>query len=573
MTLRWINEKFMLQRFPNTIAGILESVGWEEFAQYRSKNASKYAEVRLFKAIGSDKVLRQFGIINAYDLDKPTFPDNRLIPLTSNLANIGVGDGVKKTFNILSEYILPGSERIQINDADIADTEYKIDRLGRTITFNTPPTGIIKATYSLSTKAFEPTNTFGIFLFDDVSFDITTLKKGIGTANGTLKVFNLGVTNVKPGSVKVYVNNVLADDLSYTVKNSTGEVTFYDAPTTGEVSASYTEIRQPIEGNDYGDLIATGSGDLSTSDGLGNLAFSAASFIKPSVPTVMTFTNEDNFNPAFGRDSLLHAWGSVSKDRLILFLRMDAASNPDNIWHVPLYLGRLNNAGKKPRQNTVLIGGCRAGKAGVWTKDKKLGNHLVDYGMDTANGNNFAMLQQSIGGSYYQKHYLAFITHDKAIERPESGRGPSVYDDMYHDSLMGIVHPYDKEVGVLDDVYAVHPSGLEHDAELEVEKTVVHERIGIGDGITKVFHLFQRTADTKPSIYFDCKEQTNFTYSNDYKAVEFSTAPPVGTEITSSYIAANMYQYNLAESPITPMRLESTSPYAPIGWGIFKEKI
>lgn len=576
MTLRWIDEKIMLQRFPNVFTNILESVGWKKFAQYRAKNGNKYAEVRLFEATGSDKVLRKFGFINAYDLDKPTFEDNRFIPFTSNLANIGIGDGVKTTFDFPSEYILPGTETVQVADVEVPDTSYTIDRYGKTITFNVAPTGVIKASYALSTKAFEPTNNFSFFLFDDVTFDVKNEKIEIGTGDGTTTAFSLNAVNIKPGSVKVFLDDVELQDLDYVVQNSAGLITFYDAPAEGVIiAADFSQSRDYADASnfDYYDLEAVATGELNTADGMGNLALSAATYTKPSLPTAMTLTNENNLNPAFGRDSLIHTWGSINKDRLALFFRIDAASDPDNIWHVPLYLGRVNNGNKKPRLNTVLIGGCRTGAASTWQKDKELGGHYVDYGADTSNGNNFVNLHQSIGGTYYNKHYLAFITHDKAIERVEAGLGPSVYDDMYHDSFMYIVHPYDKEVGVLDDIYAVHPSGLEQDAELEVEKPVVHERIGIGDGQTKAFHLCQRPVEEKPSVYFDCVEQTDFTYDEDYKLVEFATAPPVGTEITATYNASNLYQYNLAETPVCPMTLDTTTPYNPIGWGIYKSKI
>lgn len=571
MTLRWIDEKIMLQRFPNTLSTLLQSVGWEEFAKYRSKNGEKYAEVRLFQTKGSDKVIRKFGIVNTYDLEKPTFADERFVTIASKLSNIGIGNGKKTVFDFPTEYILPGTEIVQVGDFEVADTEYTIDRRGRTITFKTAPTGIIKASYSLSAKAFEPMNAFGIFLFDSVTFDIDNPITKIGDANGELKTFSLDKTDIKPGSVKVFIDKVEVDEFDYTVQISTGIITFYDAPKKGAISASSISARGFDENNDYGDLLAEATGALNTSDGMGAIAFSAANFKRPSQVTVMTLTNEVNLNASFGRDSLLHVWGSINKDRLALHLRVDAASDPNNIWHVPLYLGRINNCGKKPKQNTVLIGGCRNGANAVWSKDKKVGGHLMDSGPETSNGNNYPLLQQTIGGSYHQQHYLSFITHDKDIERIESGQGPSVYDEKYHDSFMYISHHYDKEVGVLDDIYAVHPSGLEQDAELEIEDTIVHENIGVGDGYTTTFHLYRHTTDEKPLVYIDCVEQT-INYDDDYKVVEFITAPTNGAVITASYNVSNTHQYNLSETPITPMALDTTTPYVGIGWGVFKKK-
>ncbi|WP_338749768.1 DUF2460 domain-containing protein [Bacillus sp. FJAT-52991] len=574
MTTRWVDEKMMLQCFPNTITSIIESAGWQEFAKYRAKSGKKYAEVRLFEAEGSDKVQRKFGLIHTYDLDKPTFPDERFVPETSNLAVIGVGNGTQTVFDFPAEYMLPGTEAVTVNGIPIANVDYMIDAKGRTITFNTAPSGLIKASYHLSSKAFEPINAFGVFLFDSVSFDMHEIDVSVGVGDDSTPVFDIGQTEIKPGSVTVYLDGVEVEDLSYVVDNSTGTVTFYSAPANGQaITADYTYSRKPIEGHDYGDLIVSASGVVNEADGMGSLAFAAATFLRPSIPTVMTFTNGDNFNSSFGRDSLLQVWGSINKDRLALFFRVDAASNPDDVYYVPFYLGRVNNSGNKPRQNTVLIGGAKSAVTGQWQKDKKLGDTLIDYGPNTTNGNEFVSLHQTIGGSYYQRHYLAFITHAKEIDKPETGDGPSVYTDKYHHSFMYIKHPFDKEVGVLDGIYAVHPKGLEQDAELEVEKTVVHEVIGMGDGQTRVFHLYHRCQEAQPLIYFDCNEQAGFTYDADYKAVEFATAPADGVEITASYTVNELYQFNLAMTPQTPMRREEASPYAPIGWGIYKENL
>ncbi|MGM7634153.1 hypothetical protein [Bacillus sp. Hm123] len=574
MTTRWIDEKMMLQRFPNTLASIIESAGWKEFAKYRAKSGKKYAEVRLFEAEGSDKVQRKFGLIHAYDLDKPTFPDGRFIPETSNLAVVGVGNGMQTIFDFPSEYMLPGTEVVTVNGTQIANTEYTIDPKGRAITFKAAPSGLIKASCYLSSKAFEPTNAFSIFLFDSVSFDIAETGIAIGTGDGSTTIFSIRKTNIKPGSVTIYQGATEADDLSYVVNNADGTVTFYEAPGSGIVlTADVTTARNPVEGHDYGDLVTNDTDTLNTAEGMGHMAFAAASYQRPSIPTVMTFTNEDNLNSSFGRDSLLRVWGSINKDRLAMFFRVDAASNPDDAYYVPLYLGRVNNSGKKPRQNTVLIGGAKSGVTGQWRKDKQLGGTLVDYGPNTTNGNEFVSLHQTIGGSYYQRHYLAFITHAKEIDKPETGDGPSAYTDKYHHSFMYVKHPFDKEVGVLDGIYAVHPKGLEQDAELEVEKQVVHEVIGVGDGQTKVFHLYHRCQEAQPLIYFDCMEKTDFAYDTDYKAVEFTTAPAPGVEITASYTVHELYQFNLAMTPQTPMRLDEATPYNPIGWGVYKENL
>lgn len=575
--MAWVEDRVMLQQFPNKLSNIFETAGWTEFAKYRAKQGNKYGEVRLFESTGSDKEKRKFGIIHTYDLDKPTFPDQRYIQETSQLAVLGVADGVKKTFTFPAEYILPGTEKVYINGELVDPSEYEIDPKGRTITFHTAPaSGVIKASYYLSSKAYEPTNSMGVFLFDEFYYEEYVQGEVIGTADGTTTTFLISNSNIRPGTVKVYVNGVLADEFSYRVDHQLGTVTFYTAPDSGEIKVDYCYIIPPVEGHDYGDIEVTNAvGDIYTSDGMGNLAFGAVTFINPSIPTVFNFFEGENFHYGFGRDSYMDFWGNANKDRIALFFRVNPSADAANkAWFVPFYVGRIHNNGEKPRRNTALIGGARTGVTGTWAKDKKLGNTLVDYGPQTSNGNNHIIIHQDIGGAYYQRHYFGFITHDKAIDEDEATFQPSAYTNKYHLPRLWIVHPYDGHVAMLDDIYAVHPKNIEQEAELENEKTVVHELIGTGNGVQTVFHLENHCQESRPHIFFDCIEQTTgFTYDPETKAVEFAIPPAPGVEITASYTVKELYKYTLPTTPLTPMRLDETTPFNPIGWAIFKENL
>lgn len=582
MTLKYIDEKSLLQRFPVEFVQQLESVGWEEFAKYRSRlfdvnsphSGDIYAEVRLMRATGSDGVLRQFGLVNAYNLQAPTFPDDRIVTYQSQLANIGVGDGNKKEFEFPGGSALPSTVEVQINGAVLSDNTYTISNDGKKITFNTAPTGVIKATYKLSSRAFEPTNTFGIFLFDQVDMARTIDDEKLKQTTGLTYEFEN--KNILPASLKVTINGTSIDELDYSLDAKNGTITLggnFSNSTAPTINAKYAYTIEPVDGHDYGDLRITNvtpSANFNTADDLANLAYRAVRYTRPSLMTLFTLNNGENFEITTNRDAIIKYWGSINRDRLILHFRVDAGHNTDAYYFAPLYLGRIVNNGQKPMQNTVLIGGCRTGKSSPYAANKKLGGILVDNGPDTANGNNHVILHQSIGGMYHQKHYLSFVTHDKTTERENAGQGPSVYDGLYHDSMMFIEHKFDRTIGHLDDVYAIHPMGINQFAELELENTYSNRHFGTGDGVTKVFHL-DHHAKEKPIVSVNCVEQ-DIEYDDDYKTVTFKTAPARGARITASYTAHNMHIFNVTDTEICPMSLDTASPFVGIGWGVFQKK-
>lgn len=576
-------EAFTLQEFPRKFRSMIAEAGWSLKAQYRAvkSGTSQYAEVRLFESLGTDGLIRQMGMINAYDLAKPTFDDSRYIAESSRLAILGIGDGAKKTFTLPGGPMQSGTEKVFVNGAEVAKTAYTFDPYKDQITFTVaPPAGQpVKMSGYLSSAAIEPTNVFGIFTYNEVYFDrAVTRGPGdgtLGTANGTKTVFTIPKTPVRPGTLKVYVAGNEQSDTLYSVDYATGAVTFTTAPASGTVEADYKYSVSPVRGVDYGDIVVTSSEtDMLSGKGFGGLAYAAFTYIQPSIPTVMTMTNDTNLSRSFNRDSFVYLWGSINKDRLSLMIRIDPSAEPDKAFYVPLYFGRLHVAGDLPRRNTVLIGGAKTGAPINWAKDLKIGNILVDYGPETSNGNDTILLHQSIGGSLNQKHYLAFITHDKAIDAADTKFNPSAYTDKYHISQIWVVHPQEGYVGKLDDMYAIHPKNIEQGDELEIEKIVPHEEIGRGDGIRKVFHIEHQCVEAKPLVFKDCVEiTTGFTYDPEHKSITFDVAPANGVNLTASYQFKQLFKYFLATAPRTGTRLDEVTPFNPIGVGIFKENV
>lgn len=583
MPTRYISEQFTLQQFPREFTKMVASVGWSLQARYRAvKTGTKqYAEVRLFESVGSDGLRRNFGLISGYDLDKPTFDDSRYIADTSRLAVLGVADGTKVKFECPGGPMQSGTERVYVDGVEVAKSTYTFNFDTDEITFTTAPAAgkVIKMIGYLSARALEPTNVFGIFTYNDVYFDKIVTKDtadgNLGTANGTATAFTAPKKPIRPGTLKVYVGGTEQADNLYTVNYTTGVVTFVNPPAAGPVTADYRYTLSPTRGVDYGDIAVTSTEtDMLTGKAFGSLAFGAFTFLQPSIPTIMTMTDDTNLSRSFNRDSFLYLWGSINKDRLGLMFRVDPSAEPTKCFYLPFYFGRIHVSGEQPRRNTVLIGGAKTGAPISWAKDLKIGNILVDYGPETSNGNDTVSLHQSIGGSLYQRHYLMFVTHDRTIDTSDTKFNPSAYTDKYHVSQFLVVHPQEGVVGKLDDIYAIHPKNIEQMDELEIEKTVVHEWIGNGDGIRKVFHIEHQCKETKPLVSIDCVDQTTgWTYDYDHKAIIFTNPPAAGVELTASYSFKQLFKYSLATSPRTAMRLDGVTPFNPIGWGIFKENI
>lgn len=581
MPTKYIDDQFTLQELPRKFTKMVGDAGWTMIARYRANKSGtkQYAEVRIFESIGTDGLRRNLGMVWGYDFDKPTFDDSRFIADTSRLAVMGVGDGTKKTFEASGGPMLVGTEKVYLDGVEVPKTNYSFNAQADQVTFVTaPPIGkVVKLTGYLSSQAHEPINVFGTFTYNDVYFDRAATKGtadgALGTGNGSKTAFNTPKKPIRPGTLKVYQAGTEVVDTNYTVDYENGVITFNTAPANGAIEADYRYFITPVRGVDYGDIVVTSTEtDVFLGKGFMSLAYGAFTFIQPSLPTINTMTDDTNFSRTFNRDSYVYLWGSVNKDRIALFFRADPSADPIKSFYLPFYFGRIHVAGEQPRRNTVMIGGGKSGAPISWVKDLKIAGTLMDYGDKTSNGNDSVLLHQSIGGSLYQKHYLSFITHDRALDTTDSKFNPSAYTGKYHISQIWIVHPQEGYVGKLDDIYAIHPKNIEQMDELELPKIIPHEWVGNGDGTRKVFHIEHQCTETKPLLFGNCVEiTTGWTYDATHKAIIFTTPPAPGVELTASYSFKHLYKYTLPTTPRTPMRLDDMTPFNPIAWGIFKE--
>jgi hypothetical protein len=339
--------------------------------------------------------------------------------------------------------------------------------------------------------------------------------------------------------------------------------------------------------------------------------------LNPSFPSTATYI--DKYEAGWGRDTEITIWGNITKNRIALNLRVDPAPGPEKAFFVPLYIGKLITMGKWPQLNSVLISGTTekdevrvtSQSAGL-TPDKlskrdnaptvkviKEQAGVLDHGAWGSNGNDSVMLHRTIGGANYQRHVLQFITFDdKAAPDPEHKYNPSAYTDRYHVSPMAIAHCNDGTIGVLDEVYAVHPKNIGQSEEVEIVEDVHNEMISIGDGITDVFHLRHAPKDgtlklrlgTMPGQdqCIDVLEDEYIIYEEEglkpdgspnpnkdkeqkmVKIIRKEKIPKKGQVLYADYQFEQTYVFNLPTTPITPFRLPDVTPYAPIGWGLLK---
>jgi hypothetical protein len=600
----WFDGDSTIQLFPKDLEALFNSKGWDTFIKYRSvsQDGKKFADVRLFRSLGSDNQMRNFGMVYGYGKkSNPTLGEQEFISQNSVLGALIVNETLNTKFHFQVFPVLRDSVIVYKNGNAVASTDYVLDETNGIITFTSAPlpTDAITANYSPSPIAPQPVKRMYFFTFDDVrgerivqgvsgSVVIGDPESILPDGDGTRKLFQIPtVATIKADTVRVYVNQVEQDSALYTVDYTNNIVTFVGkAPDAGaELHASYIRILNAT-GNqtlNYGDITVKNF-DPDKPNDLMNAVYSSIYYIYPSLPTALSFTPLQNFDRGWQRDSTMYYWGNVTKDRIVMFFRPDPTPGAENTYFAPLYIGRLTTLGKSPRKNNVIISGCREADEVVWKKDMKLGAIYVDYGNNTSNGNRGVQLQQSIGGTYYQQHYLAFITHDKNVDAGESRFNPSVYSGKYHISPMYIVHPNDGFVGKLDECYAVHPKNISQLDELEVVETSDHEEVGKGTGVNKVFHLSHSPSlkdDGTPfklEVQVDCVDQvlgTDYTVDIETKTINFldGKAPAAEAEVLATYEYKQLYRYTLADTPVSPFTLANMSPFAPIGLGILKETL
>lgn len=599
----FFDETFYIQFLPTYLEQLFNEAGWETQAKFRVWHdvvgdgyRKKFSEVYLFSSMGTDGQRRNFGMFYGYG-GKVT--PSGAEPIISHNSYVGQLDEVEGSFGSKFKFkvfpIVPNSVILYDGNNQIIDhTLYYIDYEKGIVTFPAEtPTQPLSATFALTDNAPDMPKRLWFFTFEDFFPERIVLKdegldesRLIDEMDGKFRFPLRAGERVKEGSVTLYDGSKPEsgpiNPSYYTVDYENGVVEFgenYQEPPL--VYADYTVIITP-NGKDYGDIHVPDF-NVNNPKSLAGAAYSGLKLMFPSIPTAVSFIPDNEYDLGWGRNSQIYVWGSATKDRIVAYFRVDPAPNPEKAYFAPLYIGRLATIGKAPIYNNVLIGGSRPEDEIQYEPGLRLGRIVVDYGSNTSNGNSSVLLQQSVGGAMYQKHYLAFITHDVDIDTSRESRfNPSVYSGKYHISPMYIVHPSDGYVGRLDEVYAIHPKNISQLDELEVEERSENEHVGTGDGIKKRFHLFHKPVlddDFKVQIVTDdgcvtySQEDLGEVFTIDGKIIEFNYPPENNAEIVVTYNYKQLYRYTLADTPITPFQLANASPYTPIGLGFLKENL
>lgn len=472
------------------------------------------------------------------------------------------GDGVKTVYATPSAPI-KASTLFVWNDSvpQIEGTDYTVDLTTGEITFTTPPA----LGKELTVK------------YTQVIAGAVTAQ--IGTGDSATTVFYTPVAPIASNNFKVFVDNTEIPSSSYTVDYNKGEIAFSTAPEQGKkVVAKYVDLTGgPATGQVViEDMVASKTFDPSTPLGTMEAVYRALDFINPSLPTVLSFS-ESGLGTAWQRDSSIYHWGNITKNSAFLWTRADAGVNALDAFYSPLYFGRILATHKKPARNMCLFAGAATSQEIKWKKELKIGGRNVDYGANTSNGNSSVQMAQTIGGGYYQKHLLAFMTYSKDVDNGEGWFNPSQYlkvndggieKPAYVHSRIRVVHSNDGYSYELDNCYAMHPKKVAQKDKMRVRELGEWETIGFGDGYRVNFILSRnKHKDSALILQVDCVEipDTDYTYDEETKTVTFKAPIPNGVEVIAFYGYKQEYQYNLTTAPRCPLVLPEIVPYAPIG--------
>ncbi|MCU5274250.1 hypothetical protein OCA15_16625 [Bacillus cereus] len=614
-----------VQLLPLDLEKLFNAGGWSTLGKYRAvspltdANGKKdsyrktFAETFLFESKGSDKQHRYFGFTTGYGGNVRKLGEEPVISKDTFLGEMKdvTPSGAKKTktaFEFMVKPVIPSSVILYREDGSMIDqatTKYLIDGEKGTVTFNDSQVGKVLSTYSLTDNAPDLVKRLWFFTFEGfipTRFILRSERPDLAELEdkkGGVFSFKMkkGNQRIRENSYKFYdklTGTVPLDSADYTVDHEAGTVTFSGGTEPLALFADY-ELEYVKDANgSYGDIEVNKFNPQVPTELMG-AAYDAVRFVYPSLPTAVSFIPQNDIGLGWGRDSQVYYWGNITKDRIVSYFRLDPAPDPESTFFAPLYIGRLSTIGKTPRMNNVIIGGARSDDEIQYKAGMKLGRSVVDYGVNTSNGNSSVLVQRTVGGAMYQKHYLAFITHDADVDPSHESRfNPSVYSNKYHISPMYIVHPSDGYVGRLDEVYAIHPKNISQLDELEVKERSENEQVGTGDGAIKEFHLFHRpTIDDEFEVrlvsstgcntltkanYVEYKADTppaagKFTVDGSTKRLILGDAPKGRVEVIVSYNYAQTYRYTLADTPRTPFRLANMTPYAPIGLGFLKENL
>lgn len=652
---KFIDTKEYAQHFPKSFTFNMELGGWENFLTYRARSGYKFADVRLYRSLGSDGQMRHLGMAFGYDTQKSQFADRRIITEGTPLGLLHeVDDGDGKTFET---QVRPLDEefgvQVFINGQMVRDKDYTIDYHSGVVKFkNVVPDGNyvtanfklsldapesppylvfftfnavhmnqmvgddapikiadgdgIKKDYSLPTKPirlgtlhvyvdgvqlkepddYEADYTNGIVKFKEapkLGKEITVKYEHLiagmtrvraEDGDGKNKVFYAPVTPIGTKGAKVYVNGVLQKESDVTVDYNEGKFTLASAPPLGaEVTLEFLDLTGGYPSGSTtveNDITIPKGFDPTKPDSLMAAVYSSLDYIVPSLPTVLDFTSEKEFGGAWQRDSYIYLWGNINRDRAMLFTRPDPTGDPETALFAPLYFGRIRGLSLNPRINMALASGCSPAREIKYKKGLKIADMPMDFGQHTSNGNRGVSLSQGLGGAYYQSLYLKFFTYSKYADNDDGNFNASVYSGKHHFSYLKVTHPYDGDVGWLDDVLAIHPKNIYNDNEVEIEKKIEGELLGHGDPMRRIYHLRHEPFENKFQIFVGCEliDVKDYTYDEETKALRFKESQPMGAEITATYEISHKYRYNLPTTPITSWRLEQYSPYWPIGIGV-----
>lgn len=479
------------------------------------------------------------------------------------------GDGVTTVYNTPSSPIKAGTLKVWNDSVEqIEGQDYTVDLTTGAITFTVAPA-----------------------LGKELTVKYTQVVSGavtaqVGTADGSKTTFYTPTAPIASNKFAVYVDNQLIAPAQYTVDYSTGEITFTAAPTSGKVVARFVDLTGgPAMGEVFiEDMVAEKTFDPSTPLGTMHAVYRALDFIQPSLPTVLSFS-EAGLGNAWQRDSKIHIKGQINKNAGFFHLRPDAGANALDSLYAPLYFGRMLATHKKATRNMVMFAGASTSQEIKWSAGLKIGGINVDYGPRTSNGNSTVQVAQTIGGAYYQAHYLKFFTHSKDAD--VSGEGvfnPSKYlyvmdedgipTPAYTISRMRLTHPNDGDSYELEHMYAMHAEGIGQQEMMRISELGEWETIGFGDGYKTQFILSRnKHKDSALVLQVNCVERQDYTYDEETRTVTFSTPIEEGQEVVAFYGYKQEYQFFLATTPRCPTVLATASPYAPIGTLTYKKEL
>ncbi|MFC5587545.1 hypothetical protein ACFPRA_01310 [Sporosarcina soli] len=266
--MKWFDKSSFVQMLPQDITETFIENGWKNFLKYRyrygntTEAGQKYADVRLFRSTGSDRVKRNLGMVFGYDTAKSSFADNRIISDNSPLGILGVGDGTIRDFQV-KVYPIDKYEDVDVyvDGTRVNDSRYEvIDRDG-IIRFKSAPSdgSFITITYKMASTAPEPPTFLVFFTFDSVHLSRLVGDDepiNIADGDGETTEFYTPTRPIKLDSMYLYINGILLENEDYKLDLTTGKITFNEAPALGaEITARYITI---IEGATLGKV---GDGD------------------------------------------------------------------------------------------------------------------------------------------------------------------------------------------------------------------------------------------------------------------------------------------------------------------------